>query len=134
MLAKPNMIENLHNLSAFNKKPKAISEKQRLLEAKRIEADTVAAREKWEWSHKLAMKYQQISSKVPHLYLRGEKAEASTNLDPEQWESAYTLLSRQVKDDLVTGKPKFNSYIKQMRPEHREKGFGGQPEPFKVIE
>ena len=75
-----------------------------------------------------------MSCKVPHLYMRGQKRESSLNLDPEQWESAYTLLARQVKDDLVVGKPKFNSYIKPMRPEHKEKGFGGQPEPYKVIE
>ena len=44
------------------------------------------------------------------------------------------MLARTVKDDLVVGKPKFNSYIKPMRPEHKEKGFSGQPEQFKVIE
>lgn len=57
MLAKPDMIENPHNLSAFDKRPKAIAEKQRLLEDKAKEAATVAARENWEWSHKLAMKH-----------------------------------------------------------------------------
>ena len=44
-------------MSEFDKKPKAIEEKKRLLESKRIEIETVAAREKWEWSHKLAMKH-----------------------------------------------------------------------------
>ena len=56
-LAKPPIIDNPHNMSEFDKKPKAIEEKKRLLESKRIEIETVAAREKWEWSHKLAMKH-----------------------------------------------------------------------------
>ena len=38
---------NPHGLSDFDKRPKAIAERERMLEAKRIEAETVAAREKW---------------------------------------------------------------------------------------
>mmetsp|Transcript_40149 Transcript_40149/g.52616 ORF Transcript_40149/g.52616 Transcript_40149/m.52616 type:complete len:135 (+) Transcript_40149:2267-2671(+) len=133
MLAKPVGIENPHNLSAFDKRPKAIAEKERLMEARRIEADTVAAREKWEWSHKLAMKHQTVSSKVPHLYMKGQKREATQNLEEEQWESAYTLLARTIKDDLVVGKPKFNSFVKPMRAEDKEKGFSGNQEQFKVM-
>ena len=47
MLTKPDQIENPHKLSAFDTRPKAISERERMLQAKKIEADTVAAREKW---------------------------------------------------------------------------------------
>ena len=50
-LAKPDQIVNPHGLSEFDKRPKAIAERERMLEAKRIEAETVAAREKWQWSH-----------------------------------------------------------------------------------
>lgn len=70
-LAKPDQIENPHNLSAFDKRPKAIAERVQMLEAKRIEAETVAAREPWLWSHKLAMKHQPLSSKVPDHYAHG---------------------------------------------------------------
>ena len=133
MLAKPDMIENPHNLSAFDKRPKAIAEKQRLLEDKAKEAATVAAREKWEWSHKLAMKHETLSSKVPHLYMKGQKREATQNLEQEQWESAYTLLARTVKDDLVVDKPKFNSYIKPVKAENKNLGFTGAVEDYKVM-
>lgn len=125
MLAKPEMIENPHNLSSFDKRPRMHADRTREFEKRDIEAATVAARENWEWSHKLSMTHEPLTGKVPHLYTKGEKREARTNLDPEQWESAYTLLARNVKDDLVVGKPKFNSYIKPMRPEHREQGFSG---------
>jgi len=78
----------------------------------------------------LALGHQPMASKVQHLYMKGQKREATTNLDPETWESAYTLLARSVKDDLVVGKPKFNSYFKTMRPEDKERGFAGHTEQF----
>lgn len=64
---------NPHGLSEFDKRPKAIAERERMLEAKRIEAETVAARDKWQWSHKLAEKYQPVSSLVPDHYAHGQK-------------------------------------------------------------
>ena len=73
------MIENPHNLSAFDKLPKMHADREREFELKRIEAETVAAREKWETyagvNHKLSMKHEPLTSKVPHLYMRGEKRE-----------------------------------------------------------
>jgi len=30
----------------------------------------------------------------------------------------------------VVGKPKFNSFIKPMKAEHKNKGFAGNEEPF----
>ena len=133
MLAKPDAIENPHNLSVFDKRPKAIREHAQMMEDRRKEAETVAARDKWEWSHKLAMSHQTISSKVPHLYMQGQKREATQKLDEETWESAYTLLARTIKDDLVVGKPKFNSFIKPVKAEHKDKGFTGAVEDFKVM-
>ena len=67
-LAKPDGMENPHGLSEFDKRPKAIAQRVQMLEAKRIEAETVAAREKWQWSHESAPKYQPLNAKVPHLY------------------------------------------------------------------
>lgn len=56
-LTRPEGIENPHKLSAFDTRPKAIADRQRMLEAKQKETDTVAARDKWSWSHKLAPTY-----------------------------------------------------------------------------
>ena len=80
LLVKPDGMENPHGLSAFDTKPKAIAERARMLEAKRIEAETVAAREKWQWSHKLAPKHQVLASKVPELYIKGQKREEKQDL------------------------------------------------------
>ena len=46
-LAKPDQMENPHGLSDFDKRPRAHADRERMLEAKAIEAATVAAREKW---------------------------------------------------------------------------------------
>ena len=70
-------MENPHGLSEFDKRPRAIADRERMLEAKKIEADTVAAREKWEWSYKLAPGYQPMSSKVPDHYAKGKVTEAT---------------------------------------------------------
>jgi len=66
-----------------------------------------------------------MANNVPHLYMKGQKREQTQWLEPEQWESAYTLLARTIQDDLVVGKPKFNSFSKPVKPEHKNKGFGG---------
>lgn len=52
------------------------------------------------------------------------------DLEKEQWESAYTLLARTIQDDLVVGKPKFNAMIKAVKAEDKQKGFGGDYEPY----
>ena len=43
-LAKPDFFENPHGLSNFDKRPRAIADRARMLEAKKVEADIVAAR------------------------------------------------------------------------------------------
>ena len=95
-LTKPARIENPHGLSSFDTRPKAIADRVRMLEAKKIEADIVAAREKWQWSHKLAPVYLPLSSKVSDHYAHGKKTEATVTLDTDSWESAYTMLARTV--------------------------------------
>ena len=132
-LSKPDSIENPHGLSVFDKRPKAIAEHAAKLEARRVEAETVAARERWEWSHKLAPKHQPLSSNVPHLYTKGQKRETTQNLQQEKWESSYTLLARTVKDDLVVGKPKFNAMIKPVKAEDKKLGFSGNTESYQVL-
>lgn len=132
-LSKPDPIENPHALSVFDTKPKHYAEKAQMLAAKKIEADIVASREKWEWSHKLAPSYQPMSSKVPDHYARGKKQEVTQNLEKDSWESAYTLLARTVKDDLVVGKPQFISMIKPVKAEDKSKGFSGNQEDYTTI-
>lgn len=132
-LAKPDQIENPHGLSEFDKRPKAIAERARMLEAKQKEAETVAAREKWEWSHKLAPGYQPMASKVPDHYARKIVTEPTQLLEKEKWESSHILLARTVQDDLVVGKPKFNAFVKPMKPEHKGLGFTGRQESFQIF-
>ena len=126
-------MENPHGLSAFDKRPRAIADRERMLEAKKIEADTVAAREKWEWSYKLAQGYQPMSSKVPDHYAKGKVTEPTQTLEKEKWESSHILLARTVQDNLVVGKPKFNSFVKPMKPEHKTLGFSGRQESYQVF-
>jgi hypothetical protein len=95
-LAKPDMIENPHNLTAFDKRPKAHFEREKWLEATAKERATVAARDRWEWSHKLAGKEQPVSSKVPDHYAHGKKTEATQDLTKEKWESSHILLARTI--------------------------------------
>ena len=57
---------------------------------------------------------------MPDHYARGKKKDAGNlALEKEKWESAYTLLARTVKDDLVVGKPKFNAMIKPIKAEDK---------------
>lgn len=74
-MTKPDKMENPHGLSAFDSKPKAIAERVQMLDAKQKEVATIAARDKWEWSHKLAPGYKQMASMVPDHYAKGKRAE-----------------------------------------------------------
>ena len=68
---------NPHGLSDFDKQPKSIPDRVRMLEAKAKESATVAARDKWEWSYKLSLRHQPVSSKVPDHYAKGKVTEAT---------------------------------------------------------
>ena len=54
-------------------------------------------------------------------------------LEKEKWEPAYLLLARTIEDNLVVGKPSFNTFVKAIKPEDKNKGFGGTEAPLKVI-
>lgn len=82
----------------------------------------------------MSEKYQPVANLVPDHYAHGQKKEASQFLQNETWESSYTLLARTVKDDLVVGKPKFNSFIKPMKAENKKLGFTGQHESTNVLD
>jgi len=45
--------------------------------------------------------------KDEHATKKQGKKEATQTLEKEQWESAYILLARTIKDDLVVGKEPF---------------------------
>ena len=66
-----------------------------------------------------------LASKVPELYIKGNKREEKQDLLKEKWESSYTMLARTVKDDLVVGKPKFNAMLKSIKAEDKTKDFAG---------
>ena len=48
-----------------------------MLEAVAKERATVAARANWEWSYKLSLGHQPVSSKVPDHYAKGKVTEAT---------------------------------------------------------
>lgn len=55
-------------------------------------------------------------------------------LDKEEFTPAYLQLARQLKDDVVFGKPNFNLYFKSMKPADLNEEFGGtKTKPFKCI-
>ena len=81
----------------------------------------------------MAAGYQPVSSKVPDYYAKGKVTEATQNLEKEKWESSHILLARTVQDDLVVGKPKFNSFVKPMKPEHKNLGFSGRHESTEIF-
>lgn len=75
-----------------------------------------------------------MSSLVPdHFAKAGQRQEPTQDLEKEKWESAHIVLARNVKDDLVVGKPKFNSYFKAMKAEDKTQGFSGQHESYKTL-
>jgi hypothetical protein len=45
----------------------------------------------------------------------------------------YLLLARTIEDSLVVGKPEFNSYVKRIKVEDKNKAFDGTFAPLKVI-
>ncbi len=55
-------------------------------------------------------------------------------MDKEEFTPAYLQLARQLKDDVVFGKPNFNLYFKALKPRDLNEEFGGlKTKPFKVI-
>jgi hypothetical protein len=60
--------------------------------------------------------------------------EANPFLDKDEYTSTYLQLARQLKDDVVFGKPNFNLYFKAMKPNDLNEEFGGtKTKPFKCI-
>ena len=55
-------------------------------------------------------------------------------LDKDEFTPAYLLLARQMKDDVVFGKPNFNLYSKPLKPSDINDEFGGvKTKPYKCI-
>ena len=55
-------------------------------------------------------------------------------LEKEEYTSCYLQLARQLKDDVVFGKPNFNLYFKTLKPDDLNEEFGGtKSKNFKCI-
>jgi hypothetical protein len=55
-------------------------------------------------------------------------------LDKDEYITKYLELARQMKDDVVFGKPNFNLYSRSMKPADLNVEFGGTvTKPFKCI-
>jgi hypothetical protein len=62
------------------------------------------------------------------------KKEKKLFLDQEEFTPIYLQIARQMKDDVVFGKPNFNLYFKAMKPKDLNEEFGGtRTKPFKCI-
>ena len=76
----------------------------------------------WNPVHVDHNKYKQIGDNSPHPLFKREPY-----LDP------MLLMSRQMRDDTVFGKPNFHRYLKPLSPSDVNVEFGGIKKPFKVI-
>lgn len=54
-------------------------------------------------------------------------------LEKEKWEPCYLLLARSMEDNLVVGKQDFNSRVKAVKVEEKDRAFDGSFAPFKVL-
>jgi hypothetical protein len=55
-------------------------------------------------------------------------------LEKGEYTTKYLELARQMKDDIVFGKPNFNRYYKTSKPADINEEFGGiKTKPFKCI-
>lgn len=121
-------IENPNNISVFDKKLKSVFEREQAKLRKETEAKMMEGKEKWVRSFLLPESYQPIAKDVP------TKGKETTHfLEKEKWEPAYLLLARTIEDNLVVGKPEFNSYVKPVKVEDKNKTFDGSYAPLKVI-
>ena len=130
--------ENKHGMTGFeqNKKPKEYWDRVLKHEAEAAEAAAKAGKAAWVKSHVLPLTHVPISQSLADHHAtkkQGGKPEATQTLEKEKWESAYILLARTVKDDLVVGKEPFQIYLPVMRPQDKEKTFTGTAQAFKQI-
>ena len=85
-------------------------------------------KEKWVRNFPLPESYQPIAKDVP-----AKGKETTQFLEKEKWEPVYLLLARTIEDTLVVGKPEFNSYVKPVKVEDKNKTFDGSYAPLKVL-
>ena len=79
---------------------------------------------------KLPLRHVPLAQKLPDKLV---KKESTPILPKEQWESAYTLMSRTINENKIVGKPPLQKYFKRMKPEHLDKQFDGTYQQFKAI-
>jgi len=125
---KPQMMENPHGLSDFDKLPRFHADKSRARNALSIEAEGLADKELWERNLPTNHRYCQIgdtSEKMPMStqHLNGAPLGNFKNLalQKDEWASAYLELARTTQDDKVIGKPNFKTYCDVMKAEDKNK-------------
>lgn len=133
----PDM-ENKHGLTVFDKRPKEYWDKVIRRQEREVEAEAATKNGKphWQRAHKLPGTLTAIAQNLPdhHKTRKQGGVEATNTLEKEKWESAYTLLARTVKDDLVVGKPPFQIYLPSLKPEDKDRGFDGGKQVLKTID
>eukprot|EP00350_Pseudokeronopsis_sp_OXSARD2_P007138 CAMPEP_0170549714 /NCGR_PEP_ID=MMETSP0211-20121228/7861_1 /TAXON_ID=311385 /ORGANISM="Pseudokeronopsis sp., Strain OXSARD2" /LENGTH=76 /DNA_ID=CAMNT_0010855899 /DNA_START=2145 /DNA_END=2372 /DNA_ORIENTATION=- len=70
----------------------------------------------WISYHTLPDKLIPVAQNFKDTFVTKDK-EKNVFLDKEEYTSAYLQLARQMKDDVVFGKPNFNLYFKSMKPQ-----------------
>ena len=94
-------------------------------------ADGLKDKETWQLYHKkLPLRHVPLAKSLPDRFT---KKEAQPFLEKELWESAYTMISRQINEQKIVGKPPIQKYFKVMKPEHLTYELDGSFKPFKLI-
>ena len=132
---KPDKIENQHGLTVFDTKPKEYWDRVEKHLERDKEAAATAGKPQFKTSFQPPEVHVPISQNLHdyHATKKQGKKETTQTLEKEQWESAYTLLARTIKDDLVVGKEPFQIFLPVMRAQDKDKTFNGNLQPFKQI-
>lgn len=125
-------MENPHNLSVFQVKPKYIAEREKADNEKADALQKLLEAGKphdWIKYHDLEHKKTPIAQQFPdvHNRLSGSVKLKSQFLEKDKWAPAYLELARTMKDDFVYGKPKLDLYYKGVKSEAKNTEFGGVP-------
>lgn len=131
-------------MSEHDTRPKEVIERHRRAEeaekqAKKLEYESILKgkplekKKPWLLYHTLPDMLTPVSQNFKDKHASKPK-EKNPFLDKEEFTPAYLQLARQLKDDVVFGKPNFNLYFKTMKPNDLNEEFGGtKTKPFKCI-
>eukprot|EP00347_Sterkiella_histriomuscorum_P011430 403372486 len=135
---------NKYNMSEHDTRPKEVIERHRRNEEqekqmRKLEYESILKgqplekKKAWLLYHSLPDKLTPVSHDFKDKHSKAQK-EKNPFLDKEEFTPAYLQLARQLKDDVVFGKPNFNLYYKTMKPSDLNEEFGGtKTKPYKCI-